>query len=128
MRVECSKCERAIQLAQPYPYAAGMSDVSFAYHETLPAVLVIPRRDERWTELTGGCFAHDASAAQLKRVEDALMPYHMGGHFRFDAKPRCPLCNAEFEQTPWPAGFYVCFGEMIDSTTHSVWEFEHDEP
>jgi hypothetical protein len=57
----------------------------------------------------------------LRLVEESLRPCLCGGHFRFGAAPRCPLCNAPIRQILRDSIHYVETGRRFDGDKEQIW-------
>lgn len=121
MKIQCSACGQLTNIAQEYQYHAGFSSRIFLYCDSHSAILEISSYDPKLNVLIGKKDPWSLDVEKKKRVEDALKPYIKGGHFRFDALPRCPACNAPLPDLLKDDIHFVEIGTVIDADKEDVW-------
>ena len=58
---------------------------------------------------------------EKQRVEEHLRPCTCGGRYRFDAPPRCPLCNCSLAPLILDDMHYIEIGDLVDADRQNVW-------
>lgn len=108
-------------IAQKYQYHAGFSNQGFLYCDSCPNLVVFSSYDQRYTKIVGSRHPWTLGDADLRSVEGQLKPCTCGGRFRFQAPPRCPLCNAPIREILEDSLHYVETGKRFGSDTEEVW-------
>ncbi|MBI5300160.1 MAG: hypothetical protein HY877_07725 [Deltaproteobacteria bacterium] len=123
MNLKCPHCRKNIHLKQKYPYHAGFSDVGFLYCNMCPTLLLFRAYDLEFEKLVGETkVPWSLILTEKKKVEDNLKPCPCGGHFRFDAYPRCPYCNQNVQSLLPDNIHFIEFGKVIDADKdESIW-------
>jgi len=120
--ITCPKCDRAFHIDQKYPYHAGFGNEGFLYCEECPNLVVFGSYDPRYTTIVGKVHPWMLSDAEKEKVQEQLKACPCGGHFRFTAKPRCPLCNQVVPSILPDYIHYIETGKRLDGDKESIWK------
>jgi hypothetical protein len=123
MDIDCPKCHRTFHTNQEYAYHAGFGNVGFLYCDSCPNLVVFGSFDPDYRKIVGRK-VHPWVLGPFKRwrVERRLKPCSCGGHFRFGAKPRCPLCNQAIPSILPDAIHFIETGKRFDGDTEAIWK------
>jgi hypothetical protein len=119
--IECPVCHQTFHTAQKQQYHAGFSNEGFLYCDSCPNIVVFSSYNPRYTHIAGNRHPWTLTEADLPLVESHLKPCPCGGHFRFAAAPRCPLCNASIREILRDSMHYVETGRRFDGDKEDVW-------
>lgn len=121
MDIRCPACHDTFHNEQPYEYHMGFSNVGVLYCESCPNLLVFSSFDPTYISLIGNRHPWGLPGSDLQVIENHLRSCPCGGRFRFDASPRCPLCNWRIRQILRDKWHYVETGRVFDSEKENVW-------
>lgn len=120
----CPNCKSRFEIDQPYPYHAGFSNVGFLYCECCPAMVTFHTYDKHYTGIVGDKHPWDLNEVERRKIEESLKPCPNGGRFRFNAYPRCPVCNEPMPDLLQDRMHFIQTGEVFDSASIGIWD-EH---
>lgn len=96
-RVQSIKCSTCSELFSVEVLHAGFDDSEFLYCDHCHRVAVLNIYSGRSTALRdlaqAGLWTWRDSPGARSQIEALLAPCECGGHFTFDAVPRCPHCR-----------------------------------
>jgi hypothetical protein len=121
MDIKCHSCGRTTSVPQKYPYHAGFSNCGFLYCDSASAILKFDSYNPRYTAIVGDKHPWSLKPDEKKRVEDSLKPHETGGRFRFNALPRCPVCNASLPDLLKDEFHFVEIGHVVDADREDAW-------
>lgn len=121
MNLKCPHCFNLIDLKQKYPYHAGFSNQGFLYCNLCPNILEFGSYNCYYVSLIGDKHPWMLTIEEKKKVEDHLKPCPCGGHFRFDAYPRCPHCRENIQSLLPDKIHFLEIGKVIDADKENVW-------
>jgi hypothetical protein len=122
MDINCPECRRVFQVDQKYAYHAGFSNVGFLYCDTCPNLVVFSSFDPRYEEIVGKLHPWTLNLYKKWKVERQLITCTCGGHFRFSAPPRCPLCNEPIPSILPDSIHFIETGKRFNGEKESVWK------
>src|SRR5215510_13070219 len=93
MELVCPCCGRSIFLKQSYQYHAGFSNRGFLYCDSCAGLVTFSTYNPSYVKLVGEKHPWSLSEDEQQKVEKHLQSCSCGGHYRFNAPPRCPFCN-----------------------------------
>ena len=121
MEIKCSACSQITKVAQEYQFHAGFSNRGFLYCDSFPAILEFDTYNPKYVAIVGDKHPWSLNSEEKRRVEDALKPCRNEGRFRFDALPRCPVCNQTLPDLLKDEMHYVEIGDVIDADKEDAW-------
>jgi hypothetical protein len=74
-----------------------------------------------YKKIVGDKHPWSLSEEEKGKVEQQLKPCSCGGHFRFDAPPRCPICNASLLSILKDKLHFIEIGKVVDAGKDDVW-------
>jgi hypothetical protein len=116
--IHCRHCGHEIEFER---YNARFGDQGFMYCDSDPTVVTWSSYDRTYSRLSGDTHPWMLDDQQKILIEDAILPCPNGGHFRFDANPRCPRCNAELSELRDDPAYFVIMGSRVDGDRVPVW-------
>lgn len=122
MDIKCPKCHQTFQVNQKYAYHAGFSNVGFLYCDACPNLVVLSSFNPRYAEIVGKVHPWMLNFYKKWRVERQLKTCTCGGHFRFSAPPRCPLCKESIPSILPDSIHFIETGKCFDGEKESIWK------
>jgi hypothetical protein len=120
MAQPCPHCHVDLEPILRYHHA-GFSDQGFAYCDRDSTVVTFSVYDRVYMRLAPSrTFPERLPAAELKAVEDHLLPCPCGGRFRFTNKPLCPHCFKPVDELADQSTVFI-LGRRIDGEKANVW-------
>ncbi len=121
MEICCAACGVVTKIPQKYAYHAGFSNRGFLYNDSRPSILKFSPYDSKYVATVGDKHPWALNEEEKDKVEKALKPDPSGGHFRFNAYPRCPECNAELPEILPDNVHFIEIGDVIDGDIEGIW-------
>ena len=128
--LRCPNCKKDIHVKGTYN--AGFGDEGFLYCDKDSAVLTFNAYDETyeklvpnkmpWPPRAGG----DLTTHEQRVIERHLRPCPCGGRFRFQNKPRCPICGSSIEKLV-DSIHYIVLQKKIDGDHSNIWKDIHTQ-
>ncbi|MEK7207844.1 MAG: hypothetical protein AAB134_08195 [Pseudomonadota bacterium] len=125
MKIDCPSCHSVIKLKQKYQYHIGFSNLGVLYCDSHSELLMFSTYNPIYREIIGAKHPWTLSEKEKAKVEENLKPCSCGGRFRFDAPPRCPVCNASLASLLKDKLHYIEVGKVVDGDKDDVWLFKH---
>lgn len=126
MEFICPNCSRKIRIAQKHFYHAGFNDMGFLYCDSYSSVFIFSSFNPEYIKIIGNKHPWMLNSSEKKILEAHIAPCAFGGHFRFDAKPRCPYCNAVLSTILPDDIHFIEIGKVVDGDKDlSAWRKEN---
>ncbi len=122
MKYECPSCKLTIIAEYPDVIHAGFSGCGFMYCDECGDLLTWSTYDVGYNAAIPENQPWDLTSDEKRRVEKAVIGCACGGTFRFDAKPRCPGCNAEIPGIIPDSIHWVRLKRRIDGEKVNIWK------
>ena len=123
MDINCPKCHQVFSIPQKQPYHAGFGEVGAYYCDSCPNLVVFSSYDPQYQAIVGKrVHPWTLDAGKARKVERRLMRCPCGGHFRYVAEPRCPLCNETIRSILPASIYFIETGKVFDSRKESIWK------
>lgn len=121
MKLICPCKGHVIALEQPYQYHAGFNNRGVLYCEACSGTLTFSSYNPSYVEIVGDTHPWSLTKKEKQKVEDHLAPCSCGGQYRFDAPPKCPLCNCNLSALLIDDMHYIEVGDVVDADKENVW-------
>ena len=122
MKITCPHCGKIIELQQQYLYHAGFSNLGFLYCDTCSNILEFGSYNPNYETIVGNKHPWVLTPEEKTELESHLAPCPCGGHFKFNAYPRCPFCGEDLSSLlPDNIRFFE-IGQVVDGDKdQNVW-------
>lgn len=121
MELICPCKGHTIVLKQEYQYHAGFNDRGVLYCDACSGTLTFSSYNPSYVSIVGDKHPWMLTKKEKQRVEDHLILCTCGGHYRFDAPPRCPLDNCSLAALLLDDMHYIEIGNVVDADKENVW-------
>jgi hypothetical protein len=114
----CGHCGHEIYFER---FNARLGNQGYMYCDNDPTVVTWSSYDPEYSKLSGDSHPWMLDAAMKVRIEAAVIVCPMGGHFRFNALPRCPNCHLELPELSSDAACFVVVADRVNGERGSIW-------
>ena len=114
----CHNCGGSFRFQR---YHAGFSNEGYMYCDSDATVVTWSSYDPVYSQLAKETFPWALDSKQKAEVEMIARPCPCGGHFGFDACPRCPLCKGQLPELGSDPIYFVIAGTRIDGDKTPIW-------
>ncbi|MEQ1527561.1 MAG: hypothetical protein ABL911_12560 [Gallionella sp.] len=121
MKINCPACGQITTIAQEYQYHAGFGNQGFLYCDSCPTIIEFGSYNSKYTSIVNGKHTWSLDSEEMQCVEAGLKPCPCGGHFRFNALPRCPACNEPLPNLLQDKFHFVEVGRVVDADKEDAW-------
>ncbi len=118
----CRHCGREIEFER---YNARFGNQGYMYCDSDSTVVTWDSYDPVYSRLSENIHPWMLDSEGRTRIERSVLDCPLGGHFRFDANPRCPYCSTELPDLKDDPAYFVILGERVNGETVSIWK---DQP
>ena len=115
----CQSCGEQLTYQR---YHAGHSDLGYLYCDTDSAVVTWSSYEPEYSKLSANIHPWMLDEKGKAVIEQAVIDCPYGGHFRFNAMPRCSLCLAELPQLATDPIYVVVTGRQVSSADQQIWK------
>jgi hypothetical protein len=122
MAAETSTCPNCQEQFQYERYHSGFGNEGYLYCDSDSTVATWNTYDPEYVALVGDIHPWMLSESSKHKVERSIMDCPSGGHFRFNAKPRCPNCLFEMPELATDPIYFVTTGKRISGDVQRIWK------
>jgi hypothetical protein len=118
LQIICPECFRVVEYRR---FNARFGNEGYMYCDSDATVLTWNSYDSVYSEISRSVHPWKLESEAKTAVEASVIECPNGGHFRFEANPRCPFCLNELSSLASDKAYFVVTGSRIDGDREPIW-------